>query len=302
MTISGFLETFSLPELFQIIDLGKKSGRLLFEPMSNNDSVEMKGTFELWFDRGCFVSITNSLSNRSLITGEIENSSWDNGKVLLKAKHNCPSNKALGECLLEENVISEAKIDSLFESQVDTVSKLFNVSSAKFKFEELNSSNKIPIDGVQFPYKQMTGKQKKASVISLEAMRKFSDWSRFAEEMPAGDMGLQQLTAPPKDVQLVFLENYLWNIADRSTSLKEVANKIGISLEEVQQTALSMIFAGLVEEMPVVKAKTKTFNASQFAKEPAFAGGGNVAVSSKDKSQVSKSLVNNLLGFLRNKF
>ncbi|WP_036477529.1 DUF4388 domain-containing protein [Myxosarcina sp. GI1] len=302
MTISGSLETFSLPELFQIIDFGKKSGRLLFNIDSKDTSFDLKGSFELWFDRGNFVSIINSLNDRSLIAEEIEQSSWDKGKLLMQAKYNCPPNKALGECLIEQNAIAKAKIDSLFESQINKIHKLFSISSAFFQFEELDSNNKIPSDGKQFPYQQMTGKQKQASVISLEAMRKFSDWSRFADEMPTGDMGLQQLTPPPQDVQLVFLESYLWNVADRSTSLQDVARKVGISLEEVRQTALSMIFAGLVEETPVVKSNTNMPSAAQFAKQPAFAGRSSAATVTKDKSQVSKSLVNNLLGFLRNNF
>ena len=300
MSISGSLETFSLPELFQIIDRGQKTGKLLFNINSNNTQ-NQPIDYVIWFFQGHFVSVNDSSNTRSLIAEEIEKSSWENSKLLLQSKYNCPKNKALGTYLLEQNLITEAKIDLLFESQVDTIRKLFKVSSAKFKFEDLDSNHQIFGDGTQFPYQQMTGKQKRASIISLEAMRDFSDWSRFAEEIPAGNMGLQQLIAFQNE-QLSFLESYLWNVADGSTSLEAVARKIGISLKEVQQTALSMILAGLVEETPVIKVKTKMPTASQLSMKPSLVGNSNVATELKDKSQVSNSLVNNLMSFLRNKF
>ncbi|MGL6342081.1 MAG: DUF4388 domain-containing protein [Waterburya sp.] len=298
MTISGSLETFSLPELFQIIQSGNKSGRLSFNPGLKNADPELKGTFELWFQRGNFVAIINSLKYQSLIA-EIQNNNWLSSKLLVQTKYSCPPNQALGEYIQQKKILTSSQIDLLFQSQLDAASKLFDVSFAWFKFEEIDSSNQIPSDGEQFPWKEMTGKHKQATEILLESMRQFSDWSRFAEEMPAAESSLQKLVSE-HDLHLNYLESHLWNTANSSTSLKEISQKMEVGLETIQQTALALIFAGLVEETPIISTVVKTKNVPNFATQTALIGENNIQTTSKSKA--SNSLINNLVSFLRNNF
>jgi hypothetical protein len=304
MTISGSLETFSLPELFQIIDSGHKSGKLIFKPDIEIKDInsDLHGTFELWFDRGNFVTIINSLKYQSLID-EIQTNTWVSSKLLVKSKYSCPKNTPFGNYLQEQNFITQSQIDSLFKAQVDTVCKLFNISSAQFKFEELDHDNKIPSDGELLPYKEMTGKQKKASELTLEGMRILLNWSHFAEELPAKDMGLQKLVNH-HDSQFTTLENHLWNAANGSISLNKIALTNGFSIEEVQQAALAMIFIGLVEEVLVTNQvlNAQTAYKYELTNQPVFAEPGNIAIKTKNKSKVSNSLINNLVSFLRNNF
>lgn len=68
MAIQGSLETFSLPELCQIIESGYKTGRLIFNPGLKNANSDFKQTFELWFDQGNFITIINALKQQFLLT------------------------------------------------------------------------------------------------------------------------------------------------------------------------------------------------------------------------------------------
>ena len=298
MTIRGSLETFSLPELFQIIESGSKSGRLSFNPSIKNANSELQGTFELWFERGNFVAITNSLEYQSLI-GEIQNNAWANLRDLVKTKHSCPENIALGTCFQQQNTLTSSQINSLFQTQVNALRQLFNVNYAWFKFEEVDS-NTIFSNGERFPWKEMTGKQKKATELSLEAMRELSNWERFADDLPLGNSGLQKVV-DSHDMQLVSLENHLWNTADGTVSLEYIAKETSMSLEKVQQTALSMIYSGLVEEVPVVNI-AKIDNSSQFSSQTVLAKQSNVTTKQAVNTKVSNSLINNLVSFLRNNF
>lgn len=300
MTMRGSLETFSLPELFQIIESGNKSGRLSFNPGLKNGDSKLQGVFELWFDQGDFVGIVNSLKYQSLIA-EIQNNGWVDSKLLIKSKYSSPKNSPLGSYLQEEKLLDSAQINSLFQLQLDAVRQLFNVSYAWFKFEELGLNNQSLEDGEEFPWKDMTGRRKKPAELSLEAMRDFSDWKRFTDDLPPADSGLQKLVAN-QTLQLVALENRLWNTADGTVSLQNIAQETSTSLIKVQQTALSMILAGLVEEVPVVNTAIKIGDIPRLSSQTALAGNSNIAVRPAVKSKVSHSLINNLVSFLRKNF
>ena len=170
-----------------------------------------------------------------------------------------------------------------------------------YKRQELDFDDKLSSDNKQLPYKEMTGKRKDVRELSLEAMRNLRDWSRFSEEMPPSDMGLQRLSNIP-NLELNSLEKSLWNLADGSISLKKIAIKIGLSLEKVEQTALSMIFVELIEEVPVTIPTQKKLSIPGFGKQSALVGQNSKNTLSDNKSKVSSSFINNLVGFLRNNF
>lgn len=299
MSIQGSLETFSLPELFQIIESGHKTGRLTFNPDLESTNSNLKETFQLWFDQGNFITIINSLKHQFLIT-EIHDNNWGDAQSLVKIKDSYPQNLAFGAYLHQQNILSSSQIDSLFEGQIYEATKLFNIDLAWFEFEEVDNQGIIPSDGKAFPWQEMTGRQKKATELSLTAMRNFSNWFRFAADMPANDCGLEKLVTV-HDLELSPLEEHLWQTANGSTTLKTIAQKMGVSVEKVQQTALSIIFVGLVEEVPVTNP-AMNIDTPIFAQQTTLGEKGNVATKTKNKFKVSNSLINNLVSFLKNNF
>jgi len=300
MSIKGSLETFSLPELFQILGSGRKSGRLKFTPHIKLDDPQKNTTFELWFKRGFFVSITNSNQYQALIE-KIQDKAWIDSIVLVKNKYLCPANKPLGTYLKEMNLLNETQREWLFDQQISQVYKLFKIKDGSFHFEEINQNNQIASDGEGFPVKEMTGKKRRATELSLVAMRNFSDWSRFVEDIPPVEMGLRQV-AKGCDIQFTSLEKHIWSSANGSISLKKLAKQKEVDLKALQKTALSMIFAGLVEEITVVSPAEQFISNSSEELRPNFANGINIAANSKAKPKASKSLISNLVSFLKDNF
>jgi len=300
MSIRSSLESFSLPELFQIIGSGRKSGRLTFTPNFKNNNLSFNTTFELWFKEGNFVAIVNYSKYQALIDN-IQNNAWIDSRVLVKAKYSCPANKPFGIYIQEENLLDELQIDLLFAQQINEVKQLFAVKHGWFNFEEVNQKNQITRDGETFPWKEMTGKQKMVTELSFEVMRDFSDWSRFAEDIPSADAGLQKL-APSWDIQLTNIEQNLWDMANGSISLKKIAKQQGFDLKTLQYTTLSMIFAGLVEEVPVVHPSQEFTSSSLEREHFNLREENNIAVKTKTKTTISDSLINNLVSFLKDKF
>lgn len=300
MSISGTLDNFSIPEIFQIIESGNKTGMLEFKFSSNKMKSNSSGTFELWFQQGNFVSIVNSLNYQFLID-QIINQGWVSRIDTIQIIRLCPENKPLGTYLKELKIISESQLELLFKIQINKVVELFNIDRGWFKFEDVNNNNIIPSQEITFPWHEMTGNQKQATQLSLEAMRNFSNWSRYMNEMPLPNCGLQRLV---KSCSLEFdtLEKFLCNTADGSTSLRKIANKMDISIEKVQRTALSMILAGLLEEVPLVNSNINVSSNQVLDVRSSLAEKKPISVKTKRKSKVSNSLINNLTNFLKNKF
>ncbi|MGD1919303.1 MAG: DUF4388 domain-containing protein [Pleurocapsa sp.] len=159
MAISGTLEAFSLPEVFQIIESGHKSGMLTFKSSSKDLSLDLNGTFELWFEKGNFISIINSLDYQFLIN-EIIKRGWIDARNLFKTTQLCPTNQALGTYIKQQQLLNESQIDSLFKMQTDMAIKLFNVDRGWFRFEDLEQININTKEQKTFPWSEMTGQKK----------------------------------------------------------------------------------------------------------------------------------------------
>ena len=300
MTIKGSLETFSLPELFQIIDSGKKSGRLTFKPKSKGLSAGSQEVFEIWFDGGNFITVTSSFKQQ-FFNSKIINKGWIDIKELIQYQHDCPPNTAFGRYLQQESFLKRSQIDLLFKAQTRDVIKLFNVDSASFEFEEVNSKKIIPSDNKAFPWEEMTGQKVPAQELSLEAMRSLSDWSRFLEDMPLNQSGLQRLINHC-NLQFNSLERYLCDTADGSISLKKISNEMNISIEQVQKTALSMIMAGMLEEVPVMSSNVALSNNAKDLQFSDSYRSDKTSTRNRGKSKASNSLLKNLTNFLKKNF
>jgi hypothetical protein len=63
MAISGFLSELSLPEIFQLLEQGKKTGRLTIKAQSPHSSLKGEN-FYIWFKQGLIVAAANRLDGQ----------------------------------------------------------------------------------------------------------------------------------------------------------------------------------------------------------------------------------------------
>ncbi|WP_222427190.1 hypothetical protein, partial [Hyella patelloides] len=216
-------------------------------------------------------------------------------------KNSRPKNRAIGTYLKQKNLLLLSHINILFQLQLEEVNKLFTITSAEFKFEEINNEPQVSSSEKNFPWEEMTGKQKKATKISLEAMRDYFNWDYLKEKMPFRNSGLNKLV-DKHDFQLLPLETYLWNTANSNISLRKIAQEKQVPLEKIQQTALSMIFAGLLEEVSIINMPMKTTKYSIASSSKSnFADINNTNISN-NQPKISNSLLSNLIAFLRKHF
>jgi hypothetical protein len=303
MSISGTLETFSLPEIFRLIDSGAKSGRLIFQSLPTPTNPESQ-LYYLWFEKGRLVAISDRLNPQSLMT-QIIAQGWL-AKDITSIDCSNPPNKSLGFHLKNLKLLTAAQLRTLFLLHLDIVYQLFEISAAWFQFDEISEHSKAA--SLQtMPWLNMTGESIRATEVVLNALRSQKNWQIFAEHLPEDGYALQKLVSRP-EWQLLPLESQIWELANGRVSLGAIANKINYSFPPVQRAAFRLIMAGLADEIPMANSPFSSVKPSQ----PNLSSSSRQTVThslpqtvtedrSSKKSGVSFSLLQNLLSFLRKK-
>lgn len=295
MSIRGSFEIFSLPELFQIIDLGSKSGRLIVQVLAVDKGTENKGPYYLWFDRGRLVALTNRFNHRGLIE-LIEKQGWLSQLITQKLDRLCPTQMPLGDYLEKMKLLKAQQLGLLFQMQLHQVYQLFSLSNGWFRFDETSSEQNDKEIPFVMPWLEMTGKSMSAIEITLHALRVLEKWEHFSEQLPEPSSALEQLIDKP-NLQLSLLEWQVWKLANKKHSLGAIATELNESLAQIKKVAFRLMVTGMVEEIPGA-VYNSTFAAYP---QPALIAESTEKQASQ-KSLFSDSFFPNLLKFLRSLF
>ncbi|MCU0532699.1 MAG: DUF4388 domain-containing protein [Hydrococcus sp. Prado102] len=292
MPISGTLETFSLPEIFRLIDSGSKSGRLILQSLPDRVSPESR-LYYLWFEKGRLVAISDRIISQSLID-LMESRGWLDSETIARLDITSLEGQPLGRYLKTLNFVTSIQLQQIFNLHLDIVYQLFEISVGWFQFDEISPQSQF--EGLRsMPWLEMTGESIKASEVVLNALRSQKDWSIFIEQLPEPEYALQKLETQ-SELPLLPLESKIWKLANGQVSLKAIASKIDSSFASVQRAAFCLIMAGLVDEIPVANTGVSLISA------PPISQTATPSQPALSKSNVSFSLLKNIVTFLRQKF
>jgi hypothetical protein len=309
MGISGSLETFSLPELFRLIDLGTKTGRLTIQPLPSFSDTQVIGTYYIWFHHGKLIAITNRLDEQGLIN-LIENRGWFSRRVIEKLGDLCPTEVPFGVFLKTAGVLKAEQLQLLFQLHLHQVYQLFEISSGWFVFEA-PSTQKPQASKLTIPWLEMTGIKMRAMEATLLVLRLIKNWDGFADKLPESSSALLPLVRQPS-FHLIAPERKIWESANGLTSLEVIASQTNQSSVNVKRAAFRLMMAGLVEEIApartnnglVVQPPTVS-RVSSVAAITAEKKTATATVSLKplsEKREIGSSLLRNLVSFLRSRF
>ena len=184
MSLTGSLTDFSLPEIFQFIEKGHKTGLLTLRPLPK-DEENQKSVHYIWVYQGRIVAAANRLDHKGLVS-LIAQRQWVSDRVVAKLAQLCPTDKPLGLCLKNQGVLQAAQIKRLFQIQVlQQVCALFQLTEAEFKFDPK----------VRIPTREMTGLSVPATEAALVALRVLRNWDALADKLPDVNGGLVSIIA-----------------------------------------------------------------------------------------------------------
>jgi hypothetical protein len=147
MSTTASLSDFSLPEILQFIEQGRKTGLLTVRTVSKS-SDSKSSVHYIWVDQGCIVAAANRLDEQGLVR-LIEQRQWVSDRVIYKLAQLCPTDKPLGKYLFDQGVLRAEQLKQLFLSQIrQQVCTLFNLQDGEFQFEQNVSLPRLELTGL----------------------------------------------------------------------------------------------------------------------------------------------------------
>ncbi|WP_072013923.1 DUF4388 domain-containing protein [Myxosarcina sp. GI1] len=292
MSISNTLESFSLPELFRLIEQSSKSGRLIVQiPQGLKKLGQNSSVYYIWFDRGYLIAVSNCLNYRGTID-LIGDRGWLSPPIIKRLRILCPPQVPLGVYLVKMKLLSREQLSLVFQLQLHQVYQLFSLSCGSFKFDEFGElQDRI----LTLPWLEMTGYKIRTIEVSLYALRLIENWEMFTDQLPEASFALKRLVAQPH-LKLIAVERQVWELADGVTSIANMARKTLLPEKEIQIAAFRIMVVGLVEEVFLSNYGWQMLNEnySSFANK-------NIT-STPAANRDSKKLTSNLIEFITDKF
>ncbi len=289
--IQGSLSEFSLPEIFQLLDQGQKTGILTVRDSQNLQSGK-PSLRHIWLHSGRVVAAGDCLDNRGLAR-LIEQKGYITESSRPELERFVQENVLLGLNLKSLGILQPDQLKLLFGIQVlRQVCALFNVEVGQFRFSPIS----------QLPKAEMTGLSLPATETTLMGLRSLKDWKGLENKLPEPSSTLFKIGSEPPHLRLDTSETQVWELADCSINLVKIAEQLHISIQKAQQIAFRLIVVGLVEEVPDIDGGIANKINNPDQEKESSAEVSCQVISSSERSEVSGSFLQSLVGFLRHSY
>jgi hypothetical protein len=235
VALEGPLKELHIQDVFQLLDLGRKSGVLRV----TSELLQSAGT--VCFDRGGVVAAavgndSQPLGARLLRTGRITAADLERARALQGEG----DGRRIGDILMAMGVISRRELDRQVKAQIEeAIFELLRWSEGYFRFEEGSPCFAAVESPVRFP----------TEALLMEAARRMDEWSRIGSKV--AHLGLVPRLPPPEaqgsePLDLVPFEWEVLAAVDGQRDLHSLAEALGRSEFDVARTVYGLTNAGIV--------------------------------------------------------
>jgi len=242
MAIKGSLKEASLPDVLQLLALGKRTGCMAVADRQNFGYI--------FFDQGriCYASIVNRrdrlgdllVKNGRLLQEQLEEA------IRLQGERR---DKKLGEILLGMGIIARTDLEEYMRLQIEeAVYFLFTWTSGTFNFEA----------GVR-PEQQDFLVAINPESLLLEGARRVDEWSQIEKKIPSFDLifEVDRLRIEGSDAELSPAQKRLLDLLDGRHDVQQVVEESGMVEFEVGKALYGLITAGFVKRTGTSVAKVE---------------------------------------------
>ena len=273
MATTGYLIDFSLPELFQFLDQGEKTGLLCLD-FTIDETSNYQHQY-IWFRHGRILASADNLEGKGLIS-LMGQKGWLTTKVenyyQSVFKHDAP----LGLSLKSKGLLDAEQLKMLFYAQVmRKICDLFQCPNAWFEFQE----------NADLTFAEMTGLSSPGTDLTLAGLRALKDWTALQPKLPQDNSTLINVCADKPKVTINNSENQVWQLSDGKITIKKIAESLELSTEKTREIAFRLVAIGLVKEVPMVSMMADN-NSESLIEE------------SSDNNNLSDDFLSSLMGFL----
>ena len=235
MALEGPLKEFHIQDVFQLLDLGRKTGVLRVTSELRQTAASVS------FDRGGVVAATlgknpQRFGARLVRISKISAKDLDRA-LALQEKGDA---RRLGDILVSIGAISRRELDRQLKAQIEeTILDLLGWTEGHFRFEEGATSEALVESPMRIP----------SEGLLMESARRLDEWSRMEDKVPHLRV-VPKL--PPPDTQangkldLAPLEWEVLAAVDGQRDLHALADTLSRSEFDVARTIYSLAAAGVV--------------------------------------------------------
>ncbi len=243
MALRGNLKDFSLPDVFQLVQLSGKTGVLRISGADAEGSI--------WFrDGDVFFAQSNwrreQLGDRLVTAQKITPSALSRALELHAAEPQ--GGRRLGRILVDEGYITQQVLEAFVQEQIqDTIFDIMRWDEGDFDFEVLPEVLHEDI-----------GLSVSVENIVMEGSRRLDEWNRIKKKVPSTDMVFKMATAPGEGTFEISLKPIEWNLlllVDGTRSVRELAIDTRRTDFEVARIIYGLFSAGLLEVTPPEEAE-----------------------------------------------
>jgi tetratricopeptide (TPR) repeat protein len=235
VALEGPLKEFHIQDVFQLLDLGRKTGVLRV-------TSELRQTAaSVTFDRGGVVAATlgknpQRFGARLVRSGKISAKDLDRALALQEKG----DSRRLGDILVSLGAIARRELDRQLKAQVEeTILDLLGWTEGHFRFEEGATSEALVDSPIRIP----------TEGLLMESARRLDEWSRIESKVP--HLRVVPKLPPPDataggKLDLVPLEWEVLAAVDGERDLHALADTLGRSEFDVARTVYALAAAGVV--------------------------------------------------------
>lgn len=236
MAIEGPLQDIGIHDVFQLLDLARKSGRLTVR----SDARDNEG--RVYFQAGAVVHATMRDNPHKLTTllrkaGKVSQKELD---VAGEAQDSGDSRR-IGEILIANGGVTRRDVERYMRQGIESVVfDLFSWKEGNFSFA----------DGLDEEVKIDAAVRVSTESLLMEGARRIDEWSRMNDRIPGAHV--VPALAEPRDGAESFIdlrpaEWEMVTLIDGLHSLRDIAAELALSEFEVAKTVYGMLSTGLIE-------------------------------------------------------
>ncbi|MFQ6008461.1 MAG: DUF4388 domain-containing protein [Candidatus Zixiibacteriota bacterium] len=233
LDLQGNIERFTLPEVFQLIASGRKSGTL---GIQKDDSIVMvyfkEGNITYGYGPRETFHLGQLLKERGVLTAQ-------QLQEAVNIQATTENSKRLGEILISRGFIDRADLERVVKEQVEhLLYSLLSWQSGSFKFYE----NQFPTD------EEITVNLSVENVI-LEGLRRVDEMNMIRETLPDLDAVYTISASQGGRTRAVTLQAEEWNImalVDGRRTINEICKASPLGREETLKKLAQLKLAGLI--------------------------------------------------------
>jgi hypothetical protein len=237
MAIEGPLRELGIHDVFQLLDLSRKTGRLRVTSLLRDNEGAV------YFDRGRVVaaiirSNPHPLGTLLLRAGKVAEGDLARARAMQAGD---PQPRRLGEILVSIGALTPRELERQVRLQVEAVIfELMSWREGHFSFSE-GQLGEIPVDALT---------SISTESLLMEGARRIDEWARIAHKIPHLDMiptlaGIDE--THPSLLDLLPNEWEVLSMIDGRADLRTIATALGTSDFDVARIAYGLLSTGVIE-------------------------------------------------------